>query len=289
MIPDYDTVVIDEAHELTARVTQAATDELGVSDIERAARRAMRWTDGDGDPAGDLEDAAQQLAEAIEATPPGRIDQVSVQLSRRPRARARRGARVPVGVPARVRRRGRGRRRPHPGQGHGAGGLRQRRADGGRLPGRRAVAGRGPRPLPGPPPRGAPAGVGPDARQAAHRQDGRLHQRDADARRRVRRRRHLARPQAHRAGRPPGRHHRRRRRAAVEGHRRRLALRLRPAVDPLRRPPPAAARPRRARPGAARRDLRPRRRPRRPHARSVLVPARRGDRGRGGARRACPT
>ena len=58
MIPDYDTVVIDEAHELTARVTQAATDELGVSDIERAARRAMRWTDGDGDPAGDLEDAA---------------------------------------------------------------------------------------------------------------------------------------------------------------------------------------------------------------------------------------
>ena len=29
MIPDYDTVVIDEAHELTARVTQAATDELG--------------------------------------------------------------------------------------------------------------------------------------------------------------------------------------------------------------------------------------------------------------------
>ena len=28
MIPDYDVVVIDEAHELTTRVTQAATDEL---------------------------------------------------------------------------------------------------------------------------------------------------------------------------------------------------------------------------------------------------------------------
>lgn len=82
MIPDYDTVVIDEAHELTARVTQAATDELGVSDIERAARRASRWTaDAAGDPAGDLEDAAQQLAEAFEATAPGRIDQVSTQLS----------------------------------------------------------------------------------------------------------------------------------------------------------------------------------------------------------------
>src|ERR687898_1513119 len=32
MIPDYDTVVIDEAHELTARVTQAATDELAATD-----------------------------------------------------------------------------------------------------------------------------------------------------------------------------------------------------------------------------------------------------------------
>ncbi|KRE97588.1 ATP-dependent helicase [Nocardioides sp. Soil774] len=81
MIPDYDTVVIDEAHELVQRVTQAATDELGVSDIERAARRAGRWTDGDSDPAGDLEDAAGQLAEAIEATAPGRIDQMSTQLS----------------------------------------------------------------------------------------------------------------------------------------------------------------------------------------------------------------
>jgi ATP-dependent DNA helicase DinG len=82
MIPDYDTVVIDEAHELTARVTQAATDELGAGDIERAARRATRWTaDAAGDPAGDLEDAAGALAEAIEATSPGRIDNVSVQLS----------------------------------------------------------------------------------------------------------------------------------------------------------------------------------------------------------------
>lgn len=82
MIPDYDTVVIDEAHELTARVTQAATDELAVADIESAARRSVRWTESsEGDPAGDLEDAAQQLAEAFAATPPGRIDQVSTQLA----------------------------------------------------------------------------------------------------------------------------------------------------------------------------------------------------------------
>jgi ATP-dependent DNA helicase DinG len=82
MIPDYDTVVIDEAHELTARVTQAATDELAATDIERAARRAIRWTDSaDGDPAGDLEDAAGQLAEAFETIAAGRIDDVPTQLT----------------------------------------------------------------------------------------------------------------------------------------------------------------------------------------------------------------
>ena len=36
MIPDYDVVVVDEAHEVVARVTQAATDELLASDVDRA-------------------------------------------------------------------------------------------------------------------------------------------------------------------------------------------------------------------------------------------------------------
>ncbi|HET6560278.1 MAG TPA: ATP-dependent DNA helicase, partial [Marmoricola sp.] len=36
MIPEYDVVVIDEAHELSARVTQAATDELTPVQVERA-------------------------------------------------------------------------------------------------------------------------------------------------------------------------------------------------------------------------------------------------------------
>ncbi|MCD6639917.1 MAG: ATP-dependent DNA helicase [Nocardioides sp.] len=81
MIPDYDTVVIDEAHELTARVTQAATDELAVADIERAAKRAVRWTaDASGDPAGDLEDAAGALAEAFEVAGAGRFDSIPQQL-----------------------------------------------------------------------------------------------------------------------------------------------------------------------------------------------------------------
>lgn len=72
MIPDYAAVVIDEAHELTARVTQAATDELAVADVERAARRAQRWVDGDQ--AGDLEDAADALAAAVERSDAGRFD-----------------------------------------------------------------------------------------------------------------------------------------------------------------------------------------------------------------------
>jgi ATP-dependent DNA helicase DinG len=78
MIPDYDAVVIDEAHELVARVTQAATDELGVSDVERAARRSQRHVDGSE--ADDLADAADALADAIAAASPGRFDTIPEQL-----------------------------------------------------------------------------------------------------------------------------------------------------------------------------------------------------------------
>ena len=79
MIPDYDAVVIDEAHELTARVTQAATDELAVNDIERASRRAQRWVEDES--ADSLGEAADALAEAIEATANGRIERLSDQLA----------------------------------------------------------------------------------------------------------------------------------------------------------------------------------------------------------------
>ncbi|MDP3891571.1 ATP-dependent DNA helicase [Nocardioides sp.] len=74
MIPDYDVVVVDEAHELTARVTQAATDELTVGEVERAARRSQRHLDeGEAD---DLMDAANTLRDAIADTAPGRIDRL---------------------------------------------------------------------------------------------------------------------------------------------------------------------------------------------------------------------
>jgi ATP-dependent DNA helicase DinG len=78
MIPDYDVVVIDEAHELTARVTQAATDELSVGDVERTARRSQRHIDGSE--ADDLADAADALRAAIDTAQPGRLDTVPADL-----------------------------------------------------------------------------------------------------------------------------------------------------------------------------------------------------------------
>ena len=79
MIPDYDAVVIDEAHELTARVTQAATDELFSAEVERTARRATRHVEGEQ--ADDLADAGEVLRTAIGAARAGRLDPVPQDLS----------------------------------------------------------------------------------------------------------------------------------------------------------------------------------------------------------------
>jgi ATP-dependent DNA helicase DinG len=79
MIPEYDVVVIDEAHELSARVTQAATDELSVPEIERAARRSGKHvSDTEAD---DLADAADALRFAIDGCPPGRLDTLPTDLA----------------------------------------------------------------------------------------------------------------------------------------------------------------------------------------------------------------
>lgn len=79
MIPEYDVVVIDEAHELTTRVTQAATDELWAAEVERAARRSQRWVDGSE--ADDLADAADALREAVNDARPGRFDRIPQDLA----------------------------------------------------------------------------------------------------------------------------------------------------------------------------------------------------------------
>ncbi|HEX2176556.1 MAG TPA: ATP-dependent DNA helicase, partial [Nocardioidaceae bacterium] len=79
MIPDYDVVVVDEAHELTARVTQAATGELSPAMVERAARRARNFVDGPE--ADDLADAGDALRAAIDALVPGRIEDLGSALA----------------------------------------------------------------------------------------------------------------------------------------------------------------------------------------------------------------
>ncbi len=78
MIPDYDVAVIDEAHELVSRVTQAATDELSVPDIDRTSRRSQRHVEGSE--ADDLADAGEVLRDAIDDCRPGRIDVIPQEL-----------------------------------------------------------------------------------------------------------------------------------------------------------------------------------------------------------------
>ena len=87
MIPEYDVVVVDEAHELSARVTQAATDELSVPDIERAAKRSQKHVSSStgsgrgGAEADDLSDAADALRDAFERCSPGRLDSLPSSLA----------------------------------------------------------------------------------------------------------------------------------------------------------------------------------------------------------------
>jgi ATP-dependent DNA helicase DinG len=79
MIPEYDVVIVDEAHELSARVTQAATQELSPLMVERAARRARNFVDH-ADAADDLTDAGDALRAAIDEATPGRIERVGVAM-----------------------------------------------------------------------------------------------------------------------------------------------------------------------------------------------------------------
>ena len=146
MIPDYDVVVVDEAHEVVARVTQAATDELLASDVDRASRRSRRYVESG---------ATQRLVRGRRPrrrrrrprrrdrrVPAGPVRRGAGDAGRRARAGARRRARLPLGVPQGGRLR-RARRRPHPGPRLGPGRVRHRRADGCPFRVRRALAERG--------------------------------------------------------------------------------------------------------------------------------------------------
>ena len=79
MLPEHAAVVVDEAHELVARVTQASTKELSGPMVERAARRVRAAARADGDDtAADagaaLEDAGETLRELVQQLPAGRVE-----------------------------------------------------------------------------------------------------------------------------------------------------------------------------------------------------------------------
>ncbi|MGD8199841.1 ATP-dependent DNA helicase [Ornithinimicrobium sp. W1679] len=68
LLPDHDLLVVDEAHELTDRITSTVTDELTTSSVSVAARRA-----GKGEAAGRLADTTDLVADTLEDLPEGRL------------------------------------------------------------------------------------------------------------------------------------------------------------------------------------------------------------------------
>lgn len=69
MLPEHDVLVVDEGHELVDRVTSTITDELAPGAIRGAAKRAGRFLESTER----LDDAAEGLGAALEATPEGRL------------------------------------------------------------------------------------------------------------------------------------------------------------------------------------------------------------------------
>ena len=194
MIPDYDVVVVDEAHELVSRITQAATDELFAADVDRAAKRSQRHVDGSE--ADDLADAGDALRAAINDLEPGRIDTLPDALgdalvSVRTSARACLSAYPKSGDQG---------QEGDAGLNQAKGAVQEVFATAERMAAHAESdvlwVTRARRPAAAVPVRRTAPGLGADARQAAHRQAGGLHQRDPAPGWRLRRRGLELRPQA---------------------------------------------------------------------------------------------
>jgi ATP-dependent DNA helicase DinG len=71
-LPEHDAVIIDEAHELVARVTGAASAALSPQLIERVGRRAQPYLSDET--ALELLESADALRNALDATTPGRVE-----------------------------------------------------------------------------------------------------------------------------------------------------------------------------------------------------------------------
>ena len=72
-LPEHQAVVIDEAHELTARVTSADSAELSPGMVERVGNRALTWLDDD-DLGAELLTSADRLRAALDDMPLERVE-----------------------------------------------------------------------------------------------------------------------------------------------------------------------------------------------------------------------
>ena len=72
VLPEHDVIVVDEAHELPARVTGAAGAELTPQMVERAGKRSRPYADDDL--ADDLIDSSDALRDALADSREGRIE-----------------------------------------------------------------------------------------------------------------------------------------------------------------------------------------------------------------------
>ena len=84
VLPEHDLLIVDEAHELTDRVTSVATAELSATSLGVAQRRAARVVPAEL--AQRLDAAAATLASAIFEAQPGRIDVLDEELATHVRA-----------------------------------------------------------------------------------------------------------------------------------------------------------------------------------------------------------
>ncbi len=71
-LPEHSKVIIDEAHELVARMTGAASAELSPQAVERAAKRAMTWLEDEL--AVEFTESADTLRSALDEAPLERIE-----------------------------------------------------------------------------------------------------------------------------------------------------------------------------------------------------------------------
>ncbi|TDE14132.1 ATP-dependent DNA helicase [Jiangella asiatica] len=78
VLPDHEVVVVDEAHELAARVTSVATADLWPGVVDRTAVRSRSHVD-DGD-AEELRAAGEHLRQALLDAPVGRLDALPERL-----------------------------------------------------------------------------------------------------------------------------------------------------------------------------------------------------------------